>query len=191
MSILITTVLAAALVNNLLFVQLVGVSSLFFYTRRLKNSIEFCWLASSLLFIASVINLLLYRWVLTRLNAEFLSIILFVTVSASIGLGISTTMRKQYPLLAFRQDLAITLFSVSSAVVGAALVNTTSLLSTLELIVYCFGSAVGFGLTMTAFAALRQRIDHTEAPPAMRGTPLELISAGIVAMAFLGFAGLV
>jgi len=191
LSILVTTVLAAALVNNLLFVQLVGVSSLFFYTRRLKNSIEFCWLASTLLFAASVINLLLYRWVLAPLNAEFLSLMLFVIVSASIGLGIATIIRKQYPLIAFRQDLAITLFSVSSAVIGAALVTTTSLLSTLELVFYCFGSAVGFGITTTAFAALRQRIDHTEVPSVMRGTPLELISAGIIAMAFLGFAGLV
>ncbi len=191
LSILITTVLAAALVNNLLFIQLLGVSSLFFYTHRLKNTIEFCGLASTLLFIASIVNLLLYRWVLTPLNAEFLSLLLFVSVSASIGLGISTTIRKLYPLLAFRQDLTISLFSVSSTVIGAALINTTSLLSTPELIAYCFGSAAGFGATMSAFAALRQRIDHAEVPPVMRGTPLDLISAGIIAMAFLGFAGLV
>lgn len=191
MSTLVTTIFAAALVNNLVFVQLVGVSSLFLFTRRLSHAIEFAILATSVVFLSSLVNLFVYRWVLQTLQAEVLSLVVFAAVGALVSLFTLAIAKKHLPLTAYRQDLSLTVFSISSAVIGTALLNTTSLLSTGVLVIYCFGTAAGFGFTLIAFAALRQRIDHDEVPPAMRGAPLELVSAGIIAMAYLGFAGLV
>ena len=100
-------------------------------------------------------------------------------------------LQARFPLTARRHLLAILLLSANSAVIGLSLLNTESLRSTGELLVYCIGAALGFSLTLLAFAALRQRIDTCDAPHAFRYSPLYLISAGIAAMAMLGFAGLV
>ncbi len=191
MSSLVTTVLAAALVNNLVFVHLVGISSLLFHSQRLKNSIEFSFLAAVQVFLSTTFNLLLYRWVLSPLELELINLVVFISISAAVGIGLVKLIDWKLPLTAHRQRIAVSLLSVSSAIVGAALINTTSLLSTIELVTFCFGTALGFALTLVAFAALRQRIDHDGIPATFRGAPLELISAGIIAMAFLGFAGLV
>lgn len=191
MSTLFSTLIAAALVNNLFFVQLVGASSLFAFSRRLNHSIEFAVLAGALLFIASSINLLLYRWVLTPLSLEFLSLLLFMAVSVLVGIALISILTVHFPLTARKQSLAIALLSCSSAVIGSTLTATTSLLGSWLLIIYSLGTALGFAVSLIAFAAIRQRTDNVETPDFMRGPPLDLITAGIVAMCFLGYAGLV
>ncbi|MCG8412847.1 MAG: hypothetical protein MI746_01395 [Pseudomonadales bacterium] len=191
MSTFFSTIIAAALVNNLFFVQLVGVSPLFAFSRRLKHAIEFASLAGLLLFVACSINLLLYRWILSPLSLEFLSLLLFITVSALVGIGLIKLIEDKFPLTVRRQGYAVALLSISSAVIGSTLISTSSLLSSFQLVIYSLGSAIGFALSLIAFAAIRQRTDNSEAPDFMRGPPLDLITAGIAAMCFLGYAGLV
>ncbi len=191
MSTFFSTIIAAALVNNLFFVQLVGVSPLFAFSRRLNHAIEFSLLAGVLLFLASSFNLLLYRWVLSPLSMEFLSLLLFIAVSAAVGIGLIKLIENKFPLTVRRQGLAIALLSCSSAVIGSTLISTSSLLSNFQIVIYSLGTAIGFALSLIAFAAIRQRTDCSDTPDFVRGPPLDLITAGIAAMCFLGYAGLV
>ncbi|MCH1600845.1 MAG: hypothetical protein L7S70_10805 [Pseudomonadales bacterium] len=186
-----STLIAAALVNNLALVHLVGVSSLLAYSARLKAAGELAVLSFISLSLSGVINLLLYRWLLQPLGLDALSLLSFTAVSATLVSFGLPLLHANFPLTARRQLLATLPLSANSAVIGLSLLNTESLRSTADLLIYCIGAALGFSLCLLAFAALRQRIDSCDAPRAFRRSPLYLISAGIAAMAMLGFAGLI
>ena len=186
-----STLIAAALVNNLALVHLVGVSSLLAYSARLKAASELAVLSFTSLSLSGVINLLLYRWLLQPLGLDALSLLSFTAVSATLVSFGLPLLHANFPLTARRQQLATLLLSANSAVIGLSLLNSESLRSTADLLIYCIGAALGFSLCLLAFAALRQRIDSCDAPRAFRHSPLYLISAGIAAMAMLGFAGLI
>ncbi len=186
-----STLIAAALVNNLALVHLVGVSSLLAYSARLKAAGELAVLSFISLSLSGVINLLLYRWLLQPLGLDALSLLSFTAVSATLVSFGLPLLHANFPLTARRLLLATLPLSANSAVIGLSLLNTESLRSTADLLIYCIGAALGFSLCLLAFAALRQRIDSCDAPRAFRHSPLYLISAGIAAMAMLGFAGLI
>ena len=184
-------IIAAALVNNLVLVQLLGVSALFSYSNNLRNAIELAWVSGSIMFASAVINLLVGRWLLVPLQLEFLQLILFVVVSASLAQLLFSQLAPRLPHSFRRLGLEFYLISGNSAIVGLSLLNMTSVRSIPDSITYSLGAAIGFGLLLVMFAALRERLDTADIPAPLRGAPIHLISAGIVAMCLLGFAGLV
>jgi Na+-translocating ferredoxin:NAD+ oxidoreductase subunit A len=184
-------IIAAALVNNVVLVQLLGVSSLFLSNSRLQNTIELATLNFIVLFSAAVINLLLFRFILLPLGLDFLKLLFFVAISSSITKLLLQWLKQRFPLSLRQQKLAFYLTGGNSAVIGVSLLNTVSHLSIPQSIAYSLGAALGFSLLLVAFAALRLRLDSAEVPAPFRGTAIQLISAGIVTLFLLGFAGLV
>ncbi len=191
MATLFSTIIAAALVNNLALVQLLGVSTFFSASRQFSAAAELALLSFLVLFPAACINLLLQALVLEPLNLEFLRLFLFVAVSAGITGLLARQLVSVFPLLARRHIRAVLLMCSNSAVIGLSFLQGSSLSSLPMKLVYSFGAAAGFSMSLLLFAALRQRIDQGSSPAALRGIPLYLISAGIASMALLGFAGLV
>lgn len=191
MSSLINTVVAAALVNNLVFVQLLGVSSLFAYSRRFEAATELAVLTFLVMFPSLVFCAAIERLLLGPLELDFLALLAFVVIAASCSHVLLHLLQKYLPLLTRRHRLAVLMLSSNSAIVGAALLQPESLLPFPLLTASCFGAALGFALLLLTFAALRQRLELADVPKAMRGPAIELLSAGIVAMCLLGFAGLV
>lgn len=191
MATLFSTIIAAALVNNLALVQLLGVSTFFSASRQFSAAAELALLSFLVLFPAACINLLLQALVLEPLNLEFLRLFLFVAVSAGITGLLARQLVSVFPLLARRHIRSVLLMCSNSAVIGLSFLQGSSLSSLPMKLVYSFGAAAGFSMSLLLFAALRQRIDQGSSPAALRGIPLYLISAGIASMALLGFAGLV
>ncbi len=191
MSFIVSTFVAAALVNNLVLVQLLGVSSFFSYSRRYSASIELAILSFIVLFLSAVINLILHVLVLQPLALESLELVLFVAVSGSITTVLSVQLAEKFPLISRRHGRAILLMCSNSAVIGFSLLQNSSMLNLTGKLISAFGAATGFSIILLAFAALRLRIEQSQSPQSMRGIPLYLISAGIASMAFLGFSGLV
>lgn len=191
MATLFSTIIAAALVNNLTLVQLLGVSTFFSASRQFSAAAELALLSFLVLFPAACINLLLQALVLEPLHLEFLRLFLFVAVSAGITGLLARQLVSVFPLLARRHIRAVLLMCSNSAIIGLSFLQGSSLSSLPMKLVYSFGAAAGFSMSLLLFAALRQRIDQGSSPAALRGIPLYLISAGIASMALLGFAGLV
>ena len=191
MSTLLSTIVAAALVNNVILVQFLGVSSLFAYSNRLRSALELALLSFLVLFLASLINLLLYRSVLAPLGLENLKLIVFIGISSSICTGLGILVEHYYALSMQRHRFAFYLVGGNSAVIGISLINSVSVLSIAESFAYSLGAAAGFAFVLIGFAALRQRLETADLPAPFRGYPINLISAGIIAMCLLGFAGLV
>jgi electron transport complex protein RnfA len=184
-------IVAAALVNNMVLIQSLGVSSLFAYSNRLRNAIELALVSFLVIFLASAINLILYRGLLAPLGLEYLALLCFVGVSSILTLLVLHSLEKYFPLSMRRQRLAFYLIAGNSSIIGLSLLNTASERSVVDCLAYSFGAAMGFALVLLAFTALRQRLDGADVPAPFRGAAIQLISAGIAAMCFLGFAGLV
>ena len=171
--------------------QLLGVSSLFLSSNKLQNALELALLNFVVLFLAASINLAIFRLILNPLGLEFLRIICFVAVSSTLTILILESLKKKFPLSLRRQRLAFYLTSGNSAILGVSIINADSVLSLTHGVAYNFGAALGFALMIISFAALRLRLDTADIPTPFRGAAIQLISAGIVSMCLLGFAGLV
>lgn len=183
-------IITAALVNNLVLVQLLGVSSLFYATNHLQRSIEFALFNFIVLFLAVAVNLVLYQFLLVPLELELFKLLCFVASSAIISTLLLKKIDKKYPLLQRQQQLAFFLSGGNSAILGTAIINTDSSLSILEGLAYGFGAALGYSLLIIAFAALRLRLENADVPSPFQGPAIQLITAGIIAISLLGFAGL-
>ena len=183
-------IIAAALVNNIILVQLLGVSSLFYATRRLSQAIEFALFNFAVLFLASTANTILYRYLLEPLNLEFLRLVLFVVTSALLTTFFLQLLARRLPLTLRQQALLLFLTGGNSAVLGTSLLSTGSALALGESITNSFGAALGFALVIIGFAALRMRLEVADIPVPFRGSAIALITAGLVTISLLGFAGL-
>ncbi len=184
-------IIAAALVNNVVLVNFLGVSSLFAFSNRLQNAIELALISFIVLFSSAFINLLLFRYLLQPLGLEYLKLLCFVATSAGISSWLALLIGDKFPLSLRRYKLLLYLAGANSAVIGISLLSTVSLLSLGESFAYSLGSALGFALMIVAFAALRLRLETADIPGPFRGAAIQLVSAGIIAMCLLGFAGLV
>jgi electron transport complex protein RnfA len=175
----------------MVLIQSLGASSLFAYSNRLRNAIELALVSFLVIFLASAINLILYRGLLAPLGLQYLALLCFVGVSSILTLLVLHSLEKYFPLSMRRQRLAFYLIAGNSSIIGLSLLNTASARSVVDCLAYSFGAAMGFALVLLAFTALRQRLDGADVPAPFRGAAIQLISAGIAAMCFLGFAGLV
>lgn len=184
-------IIAAALVNNVVLVQFIGVSSVFSFSNRLQNAIELALFSFLVMFVSSSINLLLFRFLLEPLGLEFLKLICFVSTSAVFTCWLSLTAQHRFPLSSRQHKLAFYLIGTNSAVIGVSLMSSVRIASLGESLAYGFGAAMGFSLILIAFAAMKLRLDTADVPMPFRGAPIQLISAGIVALCLLGFAGMV
>lgn len=183
-------IVAAALVNNLILIQLFGVSSLFYSTKKLPQAIEFALFNFVVLFLSSVINLLVYRFILLPLNLEFFRLIVFVATSALLTTLFLQVITKRLPLSMRQQGLLLFLTGGNSAVLGTTLLSSSNVLTLDENVIYSFGAALGYSLMIIGFAALRIRLEFADVPGPFRGSAIQLITAGLVAISLLGFAGL-
>ena len=183
-------IIAAALVNNLILIQLFGVSSLFYSTKRLPQAIEFALFNFVVLFLSSIANLLVYRFILLPLHLEIFRLVAFVTTSALLTTFFLQLISKSLPFSTRQQGLLLFLTGGNSAVLGATLLSSTSVLTLSENIASSFGAALGYSLMIVGFAALRIRLEFADVPAPFRGSAIQLITAGLVAISLLGFAGL-
>ena len=157
-------IIAAALVNNLILIQLLGVSSLFYSTKRLPQAIEFALFNFVVLFAASITNLFLYRFVLIPLNIEFLRLVVFVGTSALLTTALLRIISARLPITARQQGLLLFLTGGNSAVLGATLLSSNSILGFSENIAQNFGAALGYSLMIVGFAAVRLRLESADVP---------------------------
>ena len=191
MSQFLSLIFAAALVNNVVLVQFLGVSSLFAYSYSLNAAIKLAWVSGLVMFASAIVNILLTRFVLVPLNLEFLGLIIYVLTSATITRLLLLQLDSSPPHSTRRLSLEFLLISGNSAIAGLAIINSSSIRTVSQNITYSLGTAIGFAAVLVLFAALRERLRTAAVPAPMRGAPIQLISAGIIAMCLLGFAGLV
>jgi len=184
--ILVSTVLA----NNFVLVRFLGLCPFMGVSNKLEGAIGMSVATMFVLTLSSVSSYLLNRYLLVPLNLEYLSTLSFILVIAVVVQLTETVMRKSSPLLYRILGIFLPLITTNCAVLGVALLNVQEQHNLLQSAVYGFGAAAGFGLVLVLFSAMRERIAFAAVPIAFRGAPIGLITAGLMALAFMGFSGL-
>jgi electron transport complex protein RnfA len=181
--------LGAALVNNLVLVQLLGVCPFIGGSQRVEGAIGLSLGVGLVLTIAAGMTQLVDRYLLRPYELEYLRLFaLLLVIGAAVGV-VELTIRRFSPILQRVLGLYAPLVATNCAVLGVALINTAASRSFVAAMFYGVGAAAGFGLALTLFAGLRERVAQADAPVAFRGAPSTFVTAGILSLAFMAFAG--
>jgi electron transport complex protein RnfA len=132
-----------------------------------------------------------WHWLLEPLGLGYLRTLVFILLIAAVVQATEMLVRASSPLLHELLGVFLPLITTNCAVLGVALLNLERQHGFVESLVYGAAAGAGFGLALLAFAGLRERLETADAPAAFRGTPLALVTAGLMALAFMGFGGLV
>ncbi len=182
--------LGTALVNNVVLVKFLGLCPFMGVSNKLDSALGMGLATTFVLTLASVASWLLERFVLGPLDLGYLRILTFILVIAAVVQFTEMTVRKISPTLYQVLGIFLPLITTNCAVLGVALLNIQAEHSFLESVVYGFGSAMGFTLVMVMFAGMRERLALLQVPGAFAGTPIAFVAAGLLSLAFMGFAGL-
>ncbi|MDT8410727.1 MAG: electron transport complex subunit RsxA [Wenzhouxiangellaceae bacterium] len=186
---LILIIVSAALVNNFVLIQFLGLCPFLGVSNRLEGAAGMAMATAFVLTLSSVASYLLTTWVLVPLNLEYLRIVAFIIVIAGLVQLTELVMRHSAPLLHRLLGIYLPLITSNCAVLGVALLNVREQHSLVESALYGFGAALGFGVVLVLLAAARERLAMADVPDSFRGAPIGLITAGLMALAFMGFAG--
>ena len=183
-------ILSTALVNNVVLVKFLGLCPFMGVSTRLDSALGMGLATTFVLTLAALASWLLEHFLLGPLDLGYLRILTFILVIAAVVQFTEMAVRKISPSLYQVLGIFLPLITTSCAVLGVALLNLQEQHSFLQSVVYGFGSALGFTLVMVMFAGMRERLALLQVPAAFAGTPIAFVTAGLLSLAFLGFAGL-
>ncbi len=183
-------ILGTALVNNVVLVKFLGLCPFMGVSGKLDSAIGMGFATTFVLTLATAASWLLEHLLLEPLNIGYLRILTFILVIAAVVQFTEMLVRKVSPALYQVLGIYLPLITTNCAVLGVALLNAQSGHGFVQSLVYGFGSALGFTLVMVLFAGMRERLALAQVPDAFAGTPIAFIAAGLLSLAFMGFAGL-
>ncbi len=184
-------IIGAIFVNNVLLSQFLGICPFLGVSSKVDTSMGMGAAVTFVMAIASVVAWLLQSYVLVPLGIEYMQTIVFILVIASLVQMVEIIIKKVSPPLYQALGIFLPLITTNCAVLGVAILMIQKEFSLLQSVVFSVSSALGFALAMVIFAGLRERLDFEDMPAAFKGIPIALVTAGILAMAFMGFSGLV
>jgi electron transport complex protein RnfA len=183
--------LGAVLVNNFVLTQFLGLCPFMGVSGKLESAIGMGAATTFVLTLSSICSYLVYRYLLLPFDLVFLRTISFILVIAVVVNFTEMVMHKQSPVLYKVLGIFLPLITTNCAVLGVALLNTNRAHTFVQSVFYGFGAAVGFSLVLILFSAMRERLAAADVPEPFQGPSIALITAGLMALAFMGFAGLV
>ncbi|MCM1036782.1 MAG: RnfABCDGE type electron transport complex subunit A [Bacteroides sp.] len=187
----IAIIITAIFVNNIVFAQFLGICPFIGVSKRIDSALGMGAAVTFVMAVATCVTTLLWQLVLVPLGLEYVQTIVYILVIAILVQMLEIVIRKVSPALYAALGVFLPLITTNCAVLGVALIVTQKDYPLLMSIVYAIATAAGFTMALVLFAGIRTRLDITERVPApMRGVPVALIVAGLLAMAFMGFAGM-
>lgn len=183
--------IGTVLVNNFVLVKFLGLCPFMGVSKKLDSAYGMVLATGFVLTLSAALSYLVHRWLLAPLELDYLRTLSFILVIAAVVQFTESVMKKQSPRLYRVLGIFLPLITTNCAVLGVALLNVQALHSLFESVIYGFGAALGFGLVLVMFAAMRERLEAAEVPASFRGAPIALVTAGMMALAFMGFSGLV
>ncbi|MGL5750655.1 MAG: electron transport complex subunit RsxA [Paraclostridium sp.] len=182
--------LSVVLVNNVITSQFLGICPFLGVSKKVDTAVGMGVAVTFVLTLASFITYFVQK-ILEITNNQFLQTIAFILVIASIVQFVEMVIQKMSPSLYQALGVFLPLITTNCAVLGIALVNVQNGYNLVETMVNGFGAGVGFTLAIVLFAGIRERLELADIPESFKGFPITLISASLMSIAFLGFAGLI
>lgn len=182
---------AAVFVNNVVLSQFLGICPFLGVSKKVDTAAGMGAAVTFVLALATMCTFLLQRFVLELLDMVYMQTIAFILVIAALVQMVEIILKKVSPALYQALGVFLPLITTNCCVLGVAILVIQKEFNLMESVVYAVSIALGFTLALVVFAGIREQLARTELPPSMRGIPIALISAGILAMAFMGFSGMV
>lgn len=188
---LIIIVISAIFVNNIVLSQFLGICPFLGVSKKISTASGMSMAVAFVMTIATIFTFIINNYILNPLDLGFLQTIVFILVIAALVQLVEIVMKKTSPSLYQALGVFLPLITTNCTILGVALLVIQKDFSLLESVVYAISTALGFGLALILFAGMREQLSLSNTPKGMEGTPLALISAGLLAMAFMGFSGVV
>ena len=188
---LLLLIVASALVNNVVLSQFLGLCPFLGVSKKIETAAGMGAAVIFVITIASAVASLIQNFVLIPLHLEFLQTIVFILVIAALVQFVEMVLKKVMPALYNALGVYLPLITTNCAVLGIAVINAQKNYGLINSIVNGFGTAVGFTIAIVLLAGVRERIEFNDFNPSWKGSPMVLITSGLMAIAFCGFAGLI
>ena len=182
--------LGAILVNNFIFAQFLGICPFMGVSKKIDTALGMGMAVIFVMGVASAVCWPLNHFILEKFNLVFMQTVTYILVIASLVQFVEMFLQKAMPSLYEALGVYLPLITTNCAVLGVVLQNTQNSYGFIESLVYGVTGGVGFLLAIVLFASVRERLEFAECPKAFEGFPIALVTAGLLALAFLGFSGL-
>ncbi|WP_295581071.1 electron transport complex subunit RsxA [uncultured Lamprocystis sp.] len=183
--------ISTVLVNNFVLVKFLGLCPFMGVSKRFETALGMGLATTFVMTLSAVCTWMVESYVLLPLGIEYLRTIAYILVIAAVVQFTETVMHRQSPVLYQVLGIFLPLITTNCAVLGVAILNTQQEHTLVESAVYGFGAAVGFSLVLILFAGIRERVTVADVPRPFQGSAVAMITAGLMSLAFMGFAGLV
>jgi len=184
-------IVSAILVNNFVLSRFLGICPFLGVSKKVDTALGMGMAVTFVMTMAGIITYFVNKLILVRFNIEYLQTIAFILVIASLVQFVEIVLQKVSPALYQALGVFLPLITTNCAVLGLALLNIQFGYNLPQVIAHSIGAALGFTLAIVLFAGIREKLEISDIPEPFKGFPIALISASLMAMAFLGFTGLV
>ena len=184
-----TILFTAALVNNFVLSQFMGICPFLGVSKKVETAAGMGGAVVFVITIASLCTSILYNYLLVPAQLEYLNTIVFILVIAALVQFVEMVLKKMMPALYKSLGVYLPLITTNFAVLGVALLSVQNEYGVLESVVNGIGASLGFLLAIVLMAGIREKLENSNIPEAFKGTPIVLITAGLMAIAFCGFGG--
>ncbi|MBP5190124.1 MAG: electron transport complex protein RnfA [Bacteroidales bacterium] len=184
-------IIGAIFVNNVVLAQFLGICPFLGVSKDVKSSLGMGGAVLFVMLLATLVTYLIYTLLLQPFNLVYLQTIAYILVIAGLVQMVEIVLKKIAPALYQTLGVFLPLITTNCAVLGVAILVIQKEMNLLQSIIYAGSIAIGFTLALVIFAGIREQMDLTGVPKGMKGVPIALVTAGILAMAFMGFGGIV
>ena len=183
--------ISAVFVNNIVLSQFLGICPFLGVSKKIDTALGMSGAVAFVMTIATIITYIIQKTVLEPFNIGFLHTITFILIIAALVQMVEIILKKVSPALYQALGVFLPLITTNCAILGVAIMVIQKDFNLLESVVFAISTALGFGLALVLFAGIREQLSLIKLPKGMEGTPISLVTAGLLAMAFMGFAGIV
>ncbi len=184
-------IISAIFVNNIVLSKFLGICPFLGVSKKVSTAVGMTGAVTFVMTIATIVTWLLQKYVLEKFDLIFLQTVTFILVIAALVQMVEIILKKVSPSLYQALGIFLPLITTNCAVLGVAILTVQNDYNLLESTVFAIANALGFGLALIIFSGIRERLDLANIPEGMKGAPIALLVAGLLALAFMGFAGLV
>lgn len=190
MSNLIMIIVTTALVNNVVLSQFLGICAFLGVSKKIDTSLSMGAAVTVVITIAAAVTNILYNLVLAPFDLDYLKTIVFILVIAALVQMVEMFLKKTSPAIYQALGIFLPLITTNCAVLGVSLTNVQDGFNFIESVIAGVGTGLGFTVAIVLLASIRERINESDIPVPFRGAPIVLLSAALMAIAFMGFSGL-
>ena len=184
-------IVGSALVNNVVLSQFLGLCPFLGVSKKTETAAGMGGAVIFVITLSSFVTSVIYQFILVPTHMEYLQTIVFILIIAALVQFVEMFLKKAMPSLYQALGVYLPLITTNCAVLGVALINVQKDYNILQCTVNGFATAVGFTLSIIVMAGIREKIEYNDIPESFRGFPIVLITAGLMAIAFFGFSGLI